>query len=176
MVSETVVSALLGASLTGMGLVLAVYALITPISKEIFEQRAKTLEDLIKEFDEDHSKLTADSPEDDWKKITQKRKEISKIRVLPWSFGFGIFVAFTFFMFSFISCMFWLGSEIYRTPSMEFVFFAFCSSGWLAFSLVGLSIIGEIVRSLTRKFQDIKEKQKAVKDSSNDMSSSLTVK
>ncbi|MGA2308051.1 MAG: hypothetical protein ABSG57_00710 [Candidatus Bathyarchaeia archaeon] len=163
MVSETVISVLLEASLTGMGLVLAVYALLTPISTEIFEQRAETLEDLIKKFDEDHSKLTGDSPDDDWKKLRQKQKEINKIRVLPWSFGFGIVVAFALFSLSFILSMFWLGSDIYHTSLMEFSIFLFCSGGWLTFTFVGVSIIAEIVDSLTKKFEGIKKKQKATK-------------
>jgi uncharacterized membrane protein (DUF106 family) len=163
MVSETVVSALLEASLTGMGLVLAVYALITPISKQILKQRAKKLDDEIKRFNEDHSKLTVDSPEADWKKLRDKQKEINKIKVLPWSFGLGIFVAFTFFSVAFIVSMFWLGSEIYHTFSIEFCIFLFCASGWISFAFVGISIIAEIVDSLTNEFEDIKKKQKTVK-------------
>jgi hypothetical protein len=175
MVSETVITALFEASITGMGLVLAVYALLTPISTQIFEQRAETLEDLIKKFDEDHSKLTLDSPKDDWTKDKEKRKEIYKIKVLPWSFGFGILAAFTFFSVSFILSMFWLGSGIYRTPLNEFTIFALCFCGWVTFFFVGISIIGEIVGSLTKKFEDIKKKQKAVKNSSKNMPSSFTV-
>jgi pilus assembly protein TadC len=167
MVSETVISALFEASLTGMGLVLAVYALLTPISKGIFEQRAKILRELIKKFNEEHSKLTAeDSSEDDWKRHEQKRKEINKIKVLPRYFGIGIFVAFTFFSVSFLVSMFWLGSETYHVFPTEFSIFAFCSLGWLSFVFVGVSIIAEVADSLTKKFEDIKDKQKEVQKKS----------
>jgi hypothetical protein len=176
MVSETVITALLEASITGMGLVLAVYTLLTPVSTQIFEQRAETLEDKIEKFNEDHSKLTGDSPEDEWEKMRQKSKEINKIKVLPWSFGFGILAAFTFFSVSFLFSLFWLGSEVYHTFPIEFSIFLFCSSGWATFTFVGVSIIAEIVDSLTKKFEEVKKKQKAVKNSSKNMPSSFTVK
>ena len=59
MLSETVVSTLLATSITGAGLVLAVYALITPLSEKIFKERARKLEYLLEDFEKEKAKITA---------------------------------------------------------------------------------------------------------------------
>jgi hypothetical protein len=46
MLSETIVAAFLETSITGAGLVLAVYALVTPLSQKIFTERANKLNQL----------------------------------------------------------------------------------------------------------------------------------
>lgn len=96
MISETVMSALLSASITGAGLVLAVYALITPISDKIFKERAKKLVFLFEEFNK-KSKITPDTSAKDFKLLKELRNEIRAVRNFPRYLGQGIVITFGLF-------------------------------------------------------------------------------
>jgi Fe2+ transport system protein B len=103
MLTETAVSAFLEASITGAGLVLAVYALITPLSQRIFTERAKKLQSLIEKFEEEKSKITPDSSQEDFNRLNQLRRNIKEVRIFPRYLGIGILITFMLFMFSAIS-------------------------------------------------------------------------
>jgi len=91
MLSETIVSAFLETSITGAGLVLAVYALVTPISEKIFTKRADKLRHLLDDFEKEKSKITADAPNRDFKHLKELRDNIEEInfsQILElWNFG-----------------------------------------------------------------------------------------
>ena len=50
MFAETVIDTLLGASITGAGLILAAYALITPIFEKLFIDRISRIDEASKEY------------------------------------------------------------------------------------------------------------------------------
>ena len=105
MLSETVVSTLLLTSVTGAGLVVAIYALITPLSDKIFEARVKNLKSLLEEFDKEFFKITTNTAETQarFNRLRQLQKEIKKVRDFPRYLGIGIVITFVLFAFSFIA-------------------------------------------------------------------------
>jgi uncharacterized membrane protein (DUF106 family) len=160
------VTAFLEASITGAGLVLAVYALITPISQKIFQKRANKLETLLKEFEKERNKITADAPEKDFNRLTKLRDEIKKTRVLPRYLGFGIALTFGLFMLSVLYDTLWFnGTPSSFSDGFVFVVFLFAVFTFLS---VGIITISEISSMMTDEFEDIKKRQKEAKETTDE--------
>jgi hypothetical protein len=75
MLSENAVSTLLAVSITGAGLVLAVYALITPISEKVFRERTENLESLLERFEKEKTKLTTDAAYKDFNRLNKLERK-----------------------------------------------------------------------------------------------------
>jgi len=176
MLSEAVVTIFLEASITGAGLVLAVYALITPISEKIFKDRAKMLEGLIEQFDKEKSKITVDAPNKDFKRFNQLRAEIKQVRVVPSYWAIGILSTFLLFMVSAFGDTSWLVISADRTSVNEFLIVTFFMLGIILFTFIGGYTIGEILTTMTKEFEDIKKKQKEAKEASVNLSAYVTVR
>lgn len=163
MLTETAVSAILQASITGAGLVLAVYALIAPLSRRIFKERAKLLQEKIEEFNIQRDKITLESSEKDIKNLGKLKKEIKGIKIVPRYMGVGIASTFVVYIFSIIVSTGWLTVPSSRTPDREFLLFTLFMVGSLLFVTVGLFTIVEVYFTMKKEFEEIKKKQKEVK-------------
>lgn len=163
MLSETAVSAVLQASITGAGLVLAVYALVTPLSHRIFTERAKILDSKIEEFEKQRCELTLDSSDKEIKQLQKLRKEIEQIKIFPRYLGVGIALTFVFYMSSVTFSAFWLLYTDFRALNTEIdIIITFWPANFL-FMVVGVLVIFEVFQSMKKEFEEIKEKQKRVK-------------
>jgi hypothetical protein len=100
MLSETVVSTLLLASIGGAGLILALYALIIPISDKIFERRAEKLKSLVEEFEKEKIKITTEASKTDSERerLKDSLNEFEAVEDFPRKLVLGI--VFTFSLFS----------------------------------------------------------------------------
>ena len=163
MLSETVVSTLLEASITGAGLVLAVYALITPMSEKIFKERARRLQHLIEEFEKEKNKITADASNKDFKRLKKLRDEIKEIRIFPRYLSIGILITFISFMLSVIVDGGWLAQPLNRTSENEFAIYTAFVVAIVLFLFVGILTIFEIFNTMRKEFEDVKKKQKEAK-------------
>jgi hypothetical protein len=168
MLSETIVTALLEASITGAGLVLAVYALITPISDKIFKERTKKLESLITNFEKEKEKITIDASNKDFKHLRELKDSINEIRIFPRYLGFGIFITFAVFMTSALADIGWLANASSQNGINDPVLIAFFMTAVFLFTIVGVLTIFEIYDTMRREFEDIKKKQKEIKETSNE--------
>jgi|GEM_PF-2255927 len=166
MPSETVVSTFLVASITGAGLVLAIYALITPISEKIFRERARKLSDLLEEFAKERTKISADSSNKDFNKdfknLKNLKKEIEQYKIFPRYLSFGILLTFFLFMMEAIIDWTWLIAPPKTSGiSVEGAFFIVAV---ISFLLIGVFTISEIFDTMRKEFEDIKKKQKEAKE------------
>ncbi|MEM2995621.1 MAG: hypothetical protein QXI91_06395 [Candidatus Bathyarchaeia archaeon] len=81
MLNEGCVSTIAQISITGAGLILAIYALVTPLSRRISEERARILERKIQEFEELRSHITPESSKTDIDNLKRLKVEIEKIKI-----------------------------------------------------------------------------------------------
>jgi hypothetical protein len=164
MPSETVVSTFLIASITGAGLVLAIYALITPISEKIFKERARKLDSLLEEFEKEKIKITADSSSKDFKKdfknLKNLKNEIEQYKILPRYLSIGIFITFLLFMMEAIFDWVWF---VEPTNGL-FVEGGFLIVAVISFLVIGVITIAEIAQTMAKEFEEIKKKQKEAKE------------
>jgi hypothetical protein len=160
MPSETVVSTFLVASITGAGLVLAIYALITPISEKIFRERARKVAVLLEEFEKEKTKITADSSKKDYNNLKNLGDEIKQYKIFPRYLSLGVFITFLLFIFEIFTDYSWLinpTSGIY----LDGIFFIFAIASFL---LIGIFAIAEISETMVKEFVDINKKQKEAKE------------
>jgi len=163
MLSEAVVSTVLQASITGAGLVLAIYALVTPLSHRIFTERAKILDSKIEEFEKQRCELTLDSSEKEIKQLQKLSKEREQMKIFPRYLGAGIAVTFALYMCSVVFSSFWLLYTDFRTLNTEIdIILTFWPANTL-FMVVGVLVTFEVFQSMKKEFEEIKEKQKRVK-------------
>jgi uncharacterized membrane protein len=155
MLSETVVSALLEASVTGAGLVLAVYALVTPISGKIFRERARRLKRLLGEFEEEKNKIT---PDRDLKRLKELQKQTKQLRVFPSYWGIGMLLTFILFMVSLLFSYVWLtNTDTIARANFELSIVVTFELAWIALLVIGISTIVEIYLTMRKEFEEIKE-------------------
>jgi hypothetical protein len=168
MLSETIVSALLETSVTGAGLVLAVYALVTPISEKIFTKRTEKLRHLLEEFEKEKSKITADAPNKDFNHLKELRDNIEEIKIFPRYLSYGILATFGTFILSALAAFVWLSNKDNQVPENDlYIIIPFLIAVLLFFSL-GMLTIGEIFDTMRKEFEDIKKKQKEIKETTNE--------
>lgn len=154
MPTESIVSAILQASITGAGLVLAVYALITPLSKRIFKDRTKVLQMMIVEHDRC----------EDPKQREKLRVEIKKIKIFPRYLSIGVTTTFSLYMISVIGTSFWLADPTaYIGSTQELLMIASFLLANIVFAAVGLYAIIEVYSAMKKEFEEIKKKQAEVK-------------
>jgi uncharacterized membrane protein (DUF485 family) len=163
MLSETVVSTFLVTSITGAGLVLAIYALITPISEKIFRERARKLDALLSKFETEKSKITADSSDKDFKNLKNLRDEINQFKIFPRYLSIGIFVTFFLFIMEALFDWGWLVQPTNRASGNFIVGLPFMVAV-IIFLFIGMFTIIEISSMMKREFEDIKKKQKEAKE------------
>jgi hypothetical protein len=164
MLSETVVSTFLVASITGAGLVLAIYALITPLSEKIFRERARNLERLLEDFEKEKSKITADSSNKDFKHFNNLKDQINEINIFPRYLSYGISLTFILFMSSVLFDWAWLINTANQVPSNDYYVTLPFGLAIASFLMVGLLAIIDIFGTMRKEFEEIKKKQKAVKE------------
>ena len=89
LLSDTINTGLMEASMVGAGLILAMYALIVPMTHRIFEENIKNLNDKIKKFEELKSKITPESKDREITALSDLRSEIGSMKQFPSYLGRG---------------------------------------------------------------------------------------
>lgn len=164
MLTESFVSTVIQISITGAGLILAIYALVAPLSRRIFKERARILESKIQEFEELRSHITPESSKKDIDNLKKLKVEIEEIKIFPRYLGIGVTLTFLCYMFSLIAASGWLANPLSRTPDNEaFIIILFTVSNVL-FLIVGLLTIFEVFTVMKKEFEKIKKKQKEIKE------------
>jgi len=156
MVTETAIATFLTASITGAGLVLAIYALLTPISRKIFQERKIKLDKLLEQFEEEKAKITTDSTKKDYKKLKVISDEIKTYKIFPRYLGIGIILSFFFFMME--TFLDWLELVLPSGPTMLTGIFFLC--GVFSFIFVGFTSIVEILNMMLKEFDATNKRQK----------------
>ena len=162
MLSQDFVLTLLQTSVTGAGLVLAVYALIIPIASRLFKLRAETLTELKEEITKISEKLDTKDTEDTQKRIsrlTTISEELSEKISFPDYLSWGILLTFIGYIASTLMCIQWLVNP--SAPITEHI------DSWLPpifvattiiFLIVGIVSINDIYSVMKREFEETKKK------------------
>jgi Sec-independent protein translocase protein TatA len=165
MLEENLVLTLLQASITGAGLVLAVYALIIPLYKRIFGYRAEDVYETLQKFKEGAREAdTLISPE----KLSELKAKLTTIeeqRGFPTSLSWGMGITFFGYMVSALMSFFWVTAIDKPTWMDAWLPLAFVGSTVL-FLLLGIASIQEISQTMKREFEDLKKEVEDAKSKS----------
>jgi hypothetical protein len=153
--SEQIPSVILEASITSAGLLIAIYALITPLSSKIFETRVKPLKQKRREFIDLMAKISPEGSEDDIDKLRSLSGEIGEIGTFPSYLGQSVIFDFVLFMVTAIFAFFSLidPSVIGWQISCEILF----GISMLGFLSVGVYAIVDVFRSMRSEFENVKK-------------------
>ncbi len=146
------------ASITGAGLVLAVYALIIPMSTRIFKELDREIKDNLIEFDKLKNSITPESKKE-MKKLDQLRKNINGTKLLPARLGFGVLITFSLYCLSAI-----VGAVEFVSPysqPIDYLPILFIVATGAFFVVGGLAIIMVLI-PMINEFEAITKRQKKV--------------
>lgn len=153
MLSENFVSALLQASVTGAGLVLAVYTLILPMSRKLFEERSEMLLASIRELSGKAKKLKTKSLEQEIPYLKELVKRIEGFMKFPRYMSIGMFLTFLGYIISTFLSLSWL-MDLHK-PVVDFWLPIAFTGSTLAFLVVGFFSIKDTYSSLKKEFDAI---------------------
>ena len=106
MLADNIIIAIMAASVTGAGLVIAFYALLARMSEKIFSTRFEQLDERRAQVEQITSNPDSFS-EKNLKKTTAKLKElegqIHSMKAFPQYLGIGVIISFSLFIGDFIS-------------------------------------------------------------------------
>jgi len=165
MLSEITVSTLLTASITGAGLIIAIYALITPISRKIFDDKIALLRMKKKEFDKLKVKVSSDSSDKEFERLKKLASEIKKIKTFPKYLGIGVILVFVCYQLTVSLCFGWLAFSGER-EMYEFWITLFFWIATMGFLFVGIDAVIDVYWAMKGEFEKVKkEKEEVEKDS-----------
>lgn len=150
MLNENIVSALLQASITGAGLVLAAYSLILPLTKKIFEERRERLLKYLDELKNSVKKLGTESTTDEVENIRKLSASIRQAQKFPKYLSSGMLAVFLGYLLSSFLSILWF-VDIYRDQLDSCLPIIFGGTT-LVFALVGFISIKDAYYSLKREF------------------------
>ena len=146
------------ASITGAGLVLAVYALIIPMSSRIFKELDREIKNNLTEFDKLKNKITPESKKE-MKKLNKLRGNIENLKLLPVRLGFGVLITFGLYCLSVIVGAFELITPFYYSVEYLPIIFIIAT---VAFLVVGVFAIVMVLMPMINEFEAITKRQKKV--------------
>lgn len=169
MLSPTLVSAMMTASVTGAGLVIAFYALIARMSDSIFSRRFELLEEKNQEV-ERIRRNPASFKEDNLEKTSSHLKELSKeidsIKTFPRYLGIGVGLTFGLFITTSLFCAEWL--RLYTEPSNptqnDWILVILFMATVALFGIVGVAGIIDVRDTLKVQFENLAKKKAEIKE------------
>jgi hypothetical protein len=154
MLDENLVLTLLQASITGAGLVLAVYALIVPLSRRFFSYRADEVLNDLEKLKEKASQTDTSISQDDLKDMRDTLDRIEGRKDFPTYLGVGAgFVFFLYILSAFMSIWWVLNWNRAIMESLPLVF----GFATFLFLLMGLFSIKDISQTMKKEFGDLKK-------------------
>jgi hypothetical protein len=163
-----VTSAILTASITGAGLLIAIYALITPISNKIFRDRVESHRKLKQEFDKMKGKISSESSDKEFKRLQTLASEIKQIEMFPKYLGIGVVLVFFGYISTAIFALTWLVSPPRESVSELPITIGFFSSTF-GFFIVGLYSIYDVYRAMKREYEQMKKEKEEIEKSSKEL-------
>lgn len=172
MLSETAVSTLLTASITGAGLILAIYALITPLSKKIFDDRVTLLRVKKKEFDRLKVKVSSDSSDKEFERLKKLASEIKKIKTFPKYLGIGVILVFMCYFVCIYACLSWLTFSDVGEMFEFWIVLSFLIAT-IGFSFVGIDAVFDVYWAMKGEFEEVKKEKEEVKKDSEELEKAI---
>jgi uncharacterized membrane protein (DUF106 family) len=159
MLTETILTTMIQVGVTGAGLVLAIYALIIPISRRMFIDRARLLRKQIKKFEEQKSNLKPEASDKEFKSLQQLAEKIKETKIFPRYLDIGVFLVFTFYMLLTIMGFTFLSSPLYQTAANELLIIIIFSIANVGFLFLGITTIADISWTMHKEYERIKKEE-----------------
>jgi len=147
----------LEASITGAGLILAVYALITPMSGRIYKELNDEINDNLIEFNKLKNKITPESKKE-MKRLSDLRTNMERLKKFPSNLGIGVMITFVLYFFSVL-----IDSLQLINPSSAFSSYLFgivFLLATIAFFMVGIVAVVMVFIPMQNEFEEITKRQK----------------
>lgn len=177
--SETAVSTLLVASVTGEGLVLAVYALITSISDKIIDTRRELIAENTKKFNQAMEDYKTSKTDANLKLVNKSHNRLKNLYSFPSIFSYGMMFTFAFYIISSTLCFIWFATQEYsalfslplsasqqNVTEISAMAFFYLATG--TFFGVGSFTIVEVATVLKRKWKVLEEEKAKVEKTSSE--------
>jgi len=161
MSAETLVSTIVTASITGAGLLIAIYALITPISSKILEKRVDLLKKKKEKFDKIKDRIDSESSKDDIDKLKTLATEIKEIKTFPRYLGPLVAIDLVLFTMNVLFGSIWLLSVVETQLYFLVGLFVVAVFGFLA---VCVYAIQDVYSAMQGEFEDLKKQKEAVEE------------
>lgn len=158
MLTDSIVTGFMEASITGAGLVLAVYALIIPMSSRIFKELDREIKDNAIEFLKIKNNITPESKKE-MKKLKNLSKNMERLKKLPAYLFIGVFITFTFYCIStLVDALWFINSNINEGSSIVILF----ATATAVFFIVGIMAVVLVFIPMQNEFVAITKRQKKV--------------
>jgi len=163
MVSETFVSGIMTASVTGAGLVIAYYAFVASMSSEIFQRRADRLQqkhDEIRKIREDTRAFETANLEKTTKKLKDLSDAVNETSTFPSYLGYFVFMDFLLFILSAVLAFNWLVTDpALRIDNQWLTVEAAFLASIIVLIVVGGSGIYEVYGTMKDRFEKLKQRK-----------------
>ncbi len=163
LLNENLVLALLQASITGAGLILAVYALLIPVARQIFEGRILELKQAIEKYRKESEKVDEKITDEKIQAIKESLDEIKGKSTPPTYMGSGMMLSFLGYVLSILMSFWWLLDWEKQTMD-QWLPLSF-GGATIVFLVVGLIAIKDIYLVLKEEYEHLKftiEEEKVV--------------
>lgn len=164
MLTQEFVLSIMQASITGAGLVLAIYTLIIPLSRRFFGLRAESVNKDLEKLKEKVAKMKIRASYEEREEVENLIKKIGLKQTFPEYLRRGMALSFFGYVISALMSVGWvLNWENHQADFDKLIPFAFVSSTIL-FLVVGLFSIKDISKTMEQEFEELKkeiEKAKA---------------
>jgi len=157
-VTEILLSIVLTTSIAGAGLIIAIYALIAPISNRIFEERLNSLHNKMVEFEKSKEKITPEESLEEFQHFRAKAVEIQSMKAFPSYLASGVKFVFTCYIMAAFFSLLWLTNVVQNTLAEFLLISLFCLST-ISFFIVGWYAIKDVNISMKEEFEQLKKAQ-----------------
>ena len=154
MIDENIALALLQSSVTGAGLILAVYALLIPIAGQIFERRAKELKENIELYKKESGNIDGKITDKKIQKIRDSLDNIGSKTTPPEYMRIGIMISFIGYIISIFMSLWWLLD--WNKPIMDGGLPSIFGVTTFVFLIVGVISIKDIYSVFTKEYEKLK--------------------
>ena len=173
MIDEGLATTIVIGGITGAGLLLAVYALMTPLIEKMFLDRSENIRTLKQEFLKMASKLNIESTKQDLNDLSLLKKEITSLSKFPRYLREVVIVDFTLFIITAFFEGAWLLGNRYSDLVFGTIVPILFLSAIIIFGFVGLYAFGDVSDWMKKEFEkataDKAEVEKAFKVASGNI-------
>lgn len=168
MLSETLISVVLEASVTGAGLILAIYTLVTPLLDKIIKVRKELIAEKKQRFDNLAEKIKTERSDVNLRQVNTLYKELKDLRSFPNYLGSGVFVVFLLYTLTLSLAISWFFQPLPKSPITELLLlFAFGGANG-GFFVVGIYTIAEVARTMNHEWKKLEKEKEEVEKSTGE--------
>jgi hypothetical protein len=161
--SDALITGIMTASVTGAGLVIAIYALLARMSDRIFETRFEELNKFcaeVKDISHNPDSFNEINLKKTTARLNQLQSSIGSMKAFPNYLGLGVLVTFCAFFFSIAFCLISLiGGEIFNHEFLSNVIIGFFGASLFLFFSVCFYGIFDINRAISHNFDRLKKER-----------------